>query len=233
MIGCSSSTDTNTSTVSSTPLILILLGPPGAGKGTQADKLKEKLSIPHLSTGELLRDHTKRQTSLGIQAKVFMDKGQLVPDPLILDMLFDRVSLQDCKRGYILDGFPRTLPQAEALQSRLKGIAQPIVINLSLSDEIIIERLTKRVVCETCGTPFHLIYSPPKQAGVCDRCQGTLIQRSDDSEAVINKRLLVYKEQTAPLIAFYSAQGLLHTVNCARNKDEIFADIISYLPAAK
>lgn len=216
--------------MASSARILILLGPPGAGKGTQAALLKEKLHLPHLSTGELLRAHTKQQTSLGIQAKFFMDKGQLVPDPLILDMLFERVLQNDCKNGYILDGFPRTLPQAEALQERLGGQLAPVVINLSLSDELIIERLTKRVVCETCGTSFHLLYSPPRTPGICDQCQGKLIQRNDDSVEVISKRLLVYKEQTAPLIAFYSAQGLLHTIECAQSKDNIFADILSYFP---
>ncbi len=152
------------------PLVLIMLGPPGAGKGTQAALLHEQLQLPHISTGELLRDHVRRETTLGNQAKLFMDKGQLVPDQLILDMLFERVSNRDCAKGYILDGFPRTLPQAESLQARLKGQPQPIVINLDLSDAKIIERLTKRLVCESCGTPYHLVYSPPQNNGVCDKC---------------------------------------------------------------
>lgn len=214
---------------SSFSLILILLGPPGAGKGTQADMLQDKLHLPHLSTGELLRDHIRRETDLGKQAKVFMEKGQLVPDALVLDMLFERTSEKDCARGYILDGVPRTLPQAEALQSRLKGKKPPFVINLNLSDARIIERLTKRVTCERCGTPYHLIYSPPQSEGICDKCQGKLIQRSDDKEEVIAKRLRVYHEQTAPLIAFYKERQQLHTVDCDAPKDVVFSHILAAL----
>lgn len=216
-----------------TPLVLIMLGPPGAGKGTQASMLKEKLHIPHISTGDLLREHVRIGTNLGIQAQAYMEKGHLVPDALILDMLFDRVSQKDCAKGYILDGFPRTLPQAEALQERLEGQPAPIVINLELSDAKIIERLTKRVVCENCGTPYHLIYSPPKTAGVCDKCQGRLIHRSDDNEEVIVKRLKVYHAQTAPLIAYYTQQKLLHTVNCDAGKEKVFAQVIAQIPHAK
>ena len=216
-----------------TPLVLIMLGPPGSGKGTQASMLQEKLHIPHISTGDLLREHVRRGTYLGIQAQTYMEKGQLVPDVLILDMLFDRVSLDDCAKGYILDGFPRTLPQAEALQERLEGQPAPIVINLELSDAKIIERLTKRVVCENCGTPYHLIYSPPKTPGICDKCQGKLIHRSDDNEEVIVKRLKVYHLQTAPLIAYYTQQHLLHTVNCDAGKEKVFSQVIAQIPHAK
>ncbi len=215
------------------PLVLILLGPPGAGKGTQAALLQEKLHVPHISTGELLRDHVRRETALGKQAKGFMEKGNLVPDNLILDMLFDRVSQKDCARGYILDGFPRTLAQAEALQARLKGQPKPIVIDLELSDAKIVERLSKRVTCENCGTPYHLVYSPPKKSGICDKCHGKLIQRSDDSEEVIRKRLQVYHMQTAPLIEYYTKQHLLHTVDCATDKDKVFSQLIAQLPKVK
>jgi adenylate kinase len=229
---CSSrSSNVDPSITPSKPMILILLGPPGAGKGTQAALLKDTLLIPHLSTGDLLRDHVKRHTSLGIQAKAFMDNGKLVPDPLILDMLFERVSHKDCAKGYILDGFPRTLPQAKAFQARLEQHIQPLVINLELSDNHIIERLTKRVVCEQCGSTYHLLYSPSAQEGICDRCQGKLIQRSDDSVEVITKRLHVYHEQTAPLIAFYSQKNLLHSVDCTRSKEKIFADVVALLPS--
>ncbi len=215
------------------PLVLILLGPPGSGKGTQAAMLQDKLHLPHISTGDLLRDHVRRNTELGKQAQTFMDKGQLVPDVLILDMLFERVSQEDCAHGYILDGFPRTLPQAEALQARLKGKLAPVVINLDLSDAKIIERLTNRVSCENCGTPYHLIYSPPKTQGTCDKCGGKLIQRSDDTEAVITKRLKVYHEQTAPLIAYYAKQKLLHTVNCDTPKKKVFSQVIAQIPPKK
>lgn len=211
--------------VSTVPLILILLGPPGSGKGTQAKMLEESLHLPHISTGDLLREHIRNGTSLGKLAQGFMDQGQLVPDTLILDMLFERVSQKDCSKGYILDGFPRTIPQAETFQKRLEKQTPPIVINLDLSDAVILERLTKRVVCETCGTPYHLTYSPPKEKGKCDKCGGRLIQRPDDTKEVISKRLKVYKDQTAPLISFYSKQNLLHTIDCSVGKEEVFAQI--------
>lgn len=216
-----------------TPLVLVMLGPPGSGKGTQAAMLQETLHIPHISTGDLLRDHVRRGTDLGNKAKNYIDKGQLVPDALILDMLFDRVLEKDCAKGYILDGFPRTLPQAEALQDRLKGKPAPIVINLELSDAKILERLTQRVVCEKCGTPYHLAYSPPKTSGVCDKCQGKLIHRSDDTEEVITKRLKVYHQQTTPLIAYYTQKKLLHSVNCDAGKEKVFSQVIAQIPQVK
>ncbi|MES2122086.1 MAG: adenylate kinase [Chlamydiota bacterium] len=212
-----------------TPLILVLLGPPGAGKGTQATLLSKELQLPHISTGDLLRENVRNGTDLGKEAKGFMEKGHLVPDSLILDMLFLRVSSPDCSQGYILDGFPRTLPQTEALQERLKGQSVPIVLNLDLSDAKIIERLTKRVVCEKCGTIYHLVYSPPLKADTCDKCQGRLIQRTDDTQAVIEKRLNVYHEQTAPLIAFYSKLGILHTIDCDQPKDKIYQALLAIL----
>ncbi len=210
-----------------------MLGPPGAGKGTQAAMLHEKLEIPHISTGDLLREHVRRETPLGKQAKFFMDKGNLIPDQLILDMLFERISQTDCVKGYILDGFPRTLPQAESLQNRLKGQSRPIVLNLDLADATIIERLTKRVVCESCGTPYHLIYSPPKNGGVCDKCSAKLIQRSDDTETVILKRLKVYHDQTAPLIAYYTQLKILHTIDCKNSKETIFSEVVAHIPQSQ
>jgi adenylate kinase len=212
------------------PLVLILLGPPGSGKGTQAKLLEGKLQLPHISTGDLLRDHVRRKTDLGKRAQSFIESGQLGPDELVLDMLFERISEKDCSRGYILDGFPRTIPQATNLQERLKGKSSPIVINLALSDAKVIERLSSRVVCEKCGTPYHLIYAPPQTKGKCDKCGGTLIQRSDDAEAVVIRRLKVYHEQTAPLIAFYSQQKLLHTIDCAADKEQVFHHILALLP---
>jgi adenylate kinase len=216
-----------------TPLVLILLGPPGSGKGTQAAMLRDKYHLPHISTGELLRDHTRKKTELGKQAQTYMDKGQLVPDSLVLDMLFERISLKDCSIGYILDGFPRTLAQAKALQDRLRDKSKFTVINLDLSDRKIIERLTNRIICEKCETPYHLISLPPKTQGKCDKCGGNLIQRSDDTEAVITKRLKVYHEQTAPLIEFYTKQKLLYTVDCNAPKDKVFSQIIAQISPAR
>jgi adenylate kinase len=211
------------------PHVLILLGPPGSGKGTQAKLIEAKLQLPHISTGDLLRVHVRRGTDLGKNAQGFIDNGQLVPDGVILDMLFERISQKDCSQGYILDGFPRTIPQADTLQERLKGKTTPIVINLDLSDAKVIERLSNRVVCEKCGTPYHLVYSPPKTKGKCDKCDGNLIQRPDDTEAVIVKRLKVYHEQTAPLIAFYTKQKLLHTINCSADKDQVFKQVLAVI----
>jgi adenylate kinase len=211
------------------PLVLILLGPPGSGKGTQAKMLEESLHIPHISTGDLLREHIRENTPLGKEAKGHIDQGNLVPDDLVLKMLFERVAKQDCAQGYVLDGFPRTIPQAEALQKHLENQVPPLVVNLELSDHAILERLTKRVVCEKCGTSYHLVYSPPKHTGKCDKCGGNLFQRSDDTEAVITKRLKVYKDQTAPLISFYWKQSLLHTIDCSLGKGQVFSQIISLL----
>jgi adenylate kinase len=212
-----------------TPTVLILLGPPGSGKGTQAAMLHNKFKLPHISTGDLLREHIRRGTELGKKAQVFIDKGQLVPDALIMDLLFDRVSQKDCAKGYILDGFPRTLAQAETLQAHLKRKTIPVVINLDLKDHEVIERLTKRVTCEQCGTPYHLTYSPPHVRGKCDKCGGNLIQRSDDTKEVISKRLHVYHEQTSPLIDYYHSLKLLKTIHCDQSKEKVFQEIVSQL----
>ncbi|MBS0621316.1 MAG: adenylate kinase [Verrucomicrobia bacterium] len=209
--------------------VLILLGPPGAGKGTQAELLHKEYGVPHISTGELLRDHMRRQTPLGLQAKSFIDQGHLVPDPFILDMLFERVAQDDCQKGYILDGFPRTVPQAEALQKHLEKGHPPCVVNLELSDAEILNRLSQRVTCKNCGSIYHLAFSPPKAPGICDKCGGNLIQRADDTKEVITKRLEVYHAQTAPLIRFYKEQGLLHSVSCAQSKESVFSAISKIL----
>lgn len=191
------------------PQVLILFGPPGAGKGTQAALLKEKLQVPHISTGDLLREHLKNASALGKQAKEFMNNGQLVPDQLILQMLFERIDQTDCTKGYILDGFPRTLAQAEALNAHFVKGEKILAVHLDLADQKIVDRLTKRVTCETCQAPFHLITSPPKEQGKCDHCSGKLVQRSDDNAEVISKRLKVYHEQTSPLISFYKQKKML------------------------
>lgn len=212
------------------PQVLILLGPPGSGKGTQAVMLRDALHLPHISTGDLLREHIRKGTDLGKKAQLYIDKGQLVPDAVIMDLLFDRVSQKDCAKGYILDGFPRTVPQAESLQAHLKGRVTPTIINLDLKDQEVLERLTKRVSCEQCGTPYHLTYSPPKSAGICDKCGGHLVQRSDDTREVITKRLKVYHDQTSPLISYYNKLHLLHTVNCEQPKEKVYQDIVAKIP---
>ncbi len=218
-----------TSFSSKQPLVLILLGPPGTGKGTQAKLLEEKLHLPHISTGDLFREHIQKQTELGVKAKTYINAGLLVPDELVLNMLLKRVEKADCAKGYILDGFPRTIPQAEALQSFLENTCTLLIVNLALSDAKIIERLSNRVVCEQCGAPYHLLYSPPRVTGTCDKCQGTLIQRPDDTEEVIKKRLQVYHNQTAPLIAFYSKNHLLQTIDCTSDKQEVFKQLLLLL----
>ncbi|MCB1107434.1 MAG: adenylate kinase [Chlamydiia bacterium] len=211
-------------------MIVILLGPPGAGKGTQASMLQSTLKIPHVSTGNLLRANIKEQTLLGKEAKGYMDAGKLVPDQLILDMLFSRVSQPDCDKGYILDGFPRTLDQAKAYHARLSEKGTKLVaINLDLEDEIIIERLSKRLVCSGCSSPFHLKHSPPKVEGICDHCHSPLVQRNDDKEEVIQKRLSIYHEQTAPLITYYLKEQNLNTVSCNQPIEKVLEEVIAHL----
>src|SRR5262245_54589276 len=179
-------------------LVVILLGAPGAGKGTQAARLAQARGLPHVSTGDLLRDHVKRGTELGAKAKGCMDRGEYVPDDLVLDMLATRVAAPDCRAGYVLDGFPRTDVQARALEKRLEGAGQLLVINLEVSDESIVERAAGRLSCRQCGRVYHATYTPPRQAGKCDACGGELYQRSDDAAPVVRERLRVYREKTAP-----------------------------------
>ncbi len=208
--------------------VIILLGPPGAGKGSQAALIKETVGLAHISTGDLLRENIKRGTALGIQAKIAMDQGALVSDDLIFQMLFARVEEPDCKRGYILDGFPRNLAQAETLQKRLES-TNTVAINFSVSDDIIIERITKREICKECQRPYHLSFSPPKETGKCDHCDGELYHRSDDTEEVVQNRLLVYHEKTAPLINFYQNQNILHQIDSSQSKDKILQQVLLIL----
>lgn len=215
----------------SLPRVIILLGPPGSGKGTQAEKITSTLRIPHISTGDLFRENLKQATPLGLKAKEFIDKGKLVPDELVLDMLFDRINQPDVSSGFLLDGFPRTIAQAEAFEKKLGGGSAHalIVINLQVSDSLILERMTGRLTCGSCGKVYHRSAAPPKQADICDRCSGKLQQRSDDSEEIVLKRLKVYHEQTKPLIEYYEKKGVLSNINGEQEPQIIFNQIMQSL----
>ena len=210
--------------------IVVLLGAPGAGKGTQAMRLGRARSLPHVSTGDLLRSHLKQGTRLGLKAKGFMDAGELVPDELVLEMLSERVNAPDCRAGFVLDGFPRTLAQAEALDQRLNGNDQMHVINLEVSEEAIIGRVAGRLSCRACGRVFHRESSPPKRPGLCDSCQGELFQRSDDAPSVVRERLRVYQEKTAPLVRFYREKGVLQSIDGELPPDAVFAQLDGTIP---
>lgn len=202
---------------------LVLLGAPGAGKGTQASNLAELLQIPHISTGDIFRENLREQTPLGIKAKSYMDQGLLVPDELTVDLVMDRLSAEDCQKGYILDGFPRTLVQADALSARERLDA---AVNIHVPDEAIVDRMGGRRVCPVCGESFHVKYNPPKQEGVCDKCGAELIIRQDDVPETVQKRLCVYHEQTAPLIDYYEKQGILVTVDGTASPETVTQAIV-------
>lgn len=207
-------------------LILIMLGAPGAGKGTQAGRLSEMYRIPHISTGDLFRENLKNKTPLGKKVKSYMDSGKLVPDELVLDMLFERISKEDCKKGYILDGVPRTIPQAETLDAFFKKQkADVAALSLEVPDSLIVERLTGRIVCEKCGTIYHKKGNPPKQVDVCDKCGGKLIQRGDDQEEIVRKRLEVYHEQTEPVKNFFAERNQLILIDGTVSKEQILDQI--------
>lgn len=205
--------------------VLILFGPPGAGKGTQASRLSGALALPHVSTGDLFRENKKNGTPLGKQAQQFMDAGQLVPDELVLDMLFERVSKPDCADGYMLDGFPRTIAQAEALQKRLSPKDMVSVLNLQVPDDVLLERVTGRRTCKKCKHVHHVRNAPPKVAGTCDDCGGELELRADDSAEVFGKRLAVYRQQTQPLEGWYNQRGILVSVDGHRAPEVVFNDL--------
>ncbi|RJS83559.1 adenylate kinase [Candidatus Bathyarchaeota archaeon] len=190
---------------------IVMLGPPGAGKGTYASRLTEILGIPHISTGDMVREEIKKQTPLGKRIKEYSDRGILVPDEIIIKLLAERLKKQDCKDGFILDGFPRTINQAEALEKIAKI---DLVINLEVPDEIIITRLSNRLICGKCGAIYNLLTLKPKKEGICDKCGGKLYQRKDDRPEVIRERLKVYRKQTEPLIEYYTKRGLLRNVRC-------------------
>jgi adenylate kinase len=206
---------------------LVLMGLPGAGKGTQAEKIVEKYGIPHISTGDMFRAAMKEGTELGLQAKSFMDKGELVPDEVTIGIVRERLSKDDCKKGFLLDGFPRTVPQAEALESLLSQLDRVIdyVINIDVDKSILMERLTGRRICKECGATYHLVFNPPAQDGKCDRCGGELYQRADDNEETVQNRLDVNIKQSKPLLDFYETKGYLRTIDGQQDIRKVFADI--------
>lgn len=210
---------------------IIMLGAPGAGKGTQAKMIAEKCGIPHISTGDIFRANIKNGTELGAKAKEYMDKGLLVPDELVCDLVVDRIQQADCEKGYILDGFPRTIPQAEALENALNAIEQKLdyAIDIDVPDENIINRMSGRRACVGCGATYHVVFNPTKVEGKCDVCGESLILRDDDKPETVKKRLDVYHTQTQPLIDFYSTRKVLVEVDGTQSMDKVFDDIMKIL----
>lgn len=210
---------------------LVILGPPGAGKGTQAEYIVERYNIPHISTGDIFRENIKNNTELGKKAKSYMDKGLLVPDELVIELVEDRINKDDAKEGFLLDGFPRTVAQAVSLDSILDKNDDKLtkVINISVDPEILIERAVGRRVCKTCGMTYHVKFNPPKEEGICDKDGTKLIQRDDDTEETVKTRISVYFDQTAPLIDYYRAQNLLVDIDGAKDIDKVFEDIVNGL----
>lgn len=210
---------------------IIMLGAPGAGKGTQAKMIAEKYSIPHVSTGDIFRANIKEQTELGMEAKKYMDQGLLVPDELTVKILLDRVAKDDCKNGYVLDGFPRTIPQAEVLDKAVSELNESIdyAINVDVKDENIIRRMSGRRACLKCGATYHIEHIPPKKEGICDKCGSELVLRDDDKPETVEKRLKVYHEQTQPLIDYYNKKGILREVDGSQDMKDVFNAIVSIL----
>lgn len=209
----------------------VLLGPPGAGKGTQAVKIVEKYNIPHISTGDIFRENIKNGTELGKKAQEYMNKGELVPDDLVIDLATSRLLEDDCKNGFLLDGFPRTVYQAEKLDAFLEdhGLKLDTVIDIEVEKEELITRLTGRRVCKACGASFHVVNIPPKTEGICDICGGELFQRADDTVETVENRIEVYNQQTMPLVDYYRAAGNIATVDGAMELDAVFAEIVNAL----
>ena len=193
------------------PQYIILLGPPASGKGTQAAKLQQALELPHVASGDLFRYNLKNKTELGLKAKGYMEKGELVPDAITIGMVMERLSQPDCARGALLDGFPRTIAQAEALETALvaRGAQVNLVLNIVVPDDVLVERVTGRRLCKDCSTSYHIKFIPPQAAGICDKCGGELYQRPDDTEGTVRTRIAVYWEQTSPLVDYYRQQGVL------------------------
>ncbi len=210
---------------------IIMLGAPGAGKGTQAKQIAGKYSIPHISTGDIFRANIKNGTELGKKAKEYMDQGLLVPDELTCDLVVDRIGQDDCKNGFVLDGFPRTIPQAEALTDALNklGESMDFAIDVDVPDENIVKRMSGRRACLDCGATYHIVSIPPKKEGVCDVCGSELVLRDDDKPETVQKRLDVYHEQTQPLIDYYKKQGILKSVDGTQAMEDVFANIVEIL----
>ncbi|MDY6794484.1 MAG: adenylate kinase [Actinomycetota bacterium] len=202
---------------------MVLLGPPGAGKGTQAERISDLYGIPHISTGDIFRENIKKGTPLGLKAKEYMDKGELVPDELVIDIVEDRLSRPDCEKGFILDGFPRTVAQADALKLILSDMGRPLddVLNIQVPDKTVMDRLTARRTCRSCGTIFHLRFNPPEREGICDACGGALYCRDDDSDETVKARLEEYKAKTQPLIDYYREEGLLRDIDGDCGMEEV------------
>ena len=212
-------------------MIIVMLGAPGAGKGTQAVMICGKYNIPHISTGDIFRANIKNGTELGKKAKAYMDAGALVPDSLTVELLLDRVAKDDCAKGYVLDGYPRTIPQAEVLTEALakQGEAVDFALNVDVPDENIVNRMSGRRSCPKCGASYHIRYIPPKTEGICDECGAALIQRDDDKPETVQNRLSVYHDQTQPLIEYYEKAGVLYTVDGTQDKEDVFLDITGIL----
>jgi adenylate kinase len=206
---------------------LILLGPPGAGKGTQAGRIVEEYGIPHVSTGDILRGAVKNQTQMGLEAKKYMDAGELVPDSVVIGIVRDRLQEPDTAKGFLMDGFPRTIPQAEALDAALDGLGRAVTktIVVLVEEEELVRRLSGRRICRVCQAPFHVVFNPPKKEGVCDKCGGELYQRDDDSEATVRNRLEVYRNQTEPLIDYYDQAGLVARIDGAQSPEKVYEDV--------
>ncbi len=206
---------------------VILLGPPASGKGTQAARLREHMELPHIASGDLFRYNLKNETTLGLQAKAYMDRGELVPDDITIAMVLDRLEQPDTHQGAILDGFPRTITQAEALDRALaeQGDKVTRVLNIQVPDEVLVERVTGRRICKNCGATYHVTFNPPEEEGVCDVCGGELYQRPDDNEETVRNRIRVYREQTAPLIAYYNEKGVLEEIDGDQSIDEVTEEL--------
>ena len=210
---------------------IIMLGAPGAGKGTQAKMIADKYGVPHVSTGDIFRANIKEGTELGKEAKTYMDRGLLVPDELTVKILLDRVAKEDCKKGYILDGFPRTIPQAQVLDAELEKLGEGIdfAINVDVPDNHIVERMSGRRACVECGATYHIVHIPSQKEGICDRCGKELVLRDDDKPETIQSRLDVYHDQTQPLIAFYTEKGILRTIDGTADMKDVFKTITGIL----
>lgn len=210
---------------------IIMLGAPGAGKGTQAKKVAKKYNIPHISTGDIFRADIKEGTELGKRAKEYMDKGELVPDDITIGMLLDRIHKADCKNGFVLDGFPRTIPQAKSLSEALSKLNEKIdyAINIDVPDDSIITRMSGRRACLSCGSTYHIKYSAPKKENICDNCGSELVIRDDDKPETVKKRLDVYHKQTQPLIDYYDNENILANVDGTKDMEEVFLDIVAVL----